>query len=48
MGDSFAFLASFISGATTLKVSPRLSRIAFLNGDDEARMSDTKRLKIVK
>jgi hypothetical protein len=25
-----------------------LSRIAFLYGEDEARMSDTRRLKIVK
>jgi hypothetical protein len=37
-----------ISGATTSKSSPSLSSIAFLNGEDEARMSDTERLKIVK
>ena len=48
MGDSFSFLVSFIFGATTLKSSPSLSRIAFLYGEDEARMSDTRRLKIVK
>jgi len=48
MGDSFTLLSSFISGATTSKSSPRLSSIAFLNGEDEARMSDTERLKIVK
>ena len=48
MGDSFTFLVSFISGATTLNSSPSLSRIAFLYGDDEARMSDTDVLIIVK
>ena len=48
MGDSFTFRDSLILGATTSKLSPSLSRIAFLNGEDEARMSDTKRLKIVK
>ena len=35
-------------GAAALKSIRSLSKIAFLNGDDEARMSDTRSLKIVK
>ena len=35
-------------GAAALKSIRSFSKIAFLNGDDEARMSDTRSLKIVK
>jgi hypothetical protein len=37
-----------MSGEAVIKGTPSLSRIAFLKGDDDARMSDTRSSKIVK